>query len=193
MDVFSHGLWSSVLAQAANKKKKERRFNPWLAAWWGVFPDVFAFAIIFWWTLWQKLFGSGASFDPREVEPAVRSTQGVFELTPFLYQLSHSLVIFILVFGAIYTVQRLRARYRGKATRVPWEMLAWLLHIFCDIPTHSYKFYPTPFLWPLSDIRFNGFSWGEWWFILLNYSALIIVFLLVKKKRAEKYPTKNED
>ncbi|MBI2662668.1 hypothetical protein HYX11_04380 [Candidatus Woesearchaeota archaeon] len=26
------------------------------------------------------------------------------------------------------------------------EMLAWLGHIIIDIPTHSYKFYPTPFL-----------------------------------------------
>jgi hypothetical protein len=68
---------------------------------------------------------------------------------------------------------------------IPWEMGGWLVHILCDIPTHSYRFYPTPIFWPLSSWKFNGFSWGVWWFMLLNYSALFIVFLIIyfKKKK----------
>lgn len=210
MDVFSHGLWSSVLAQAVNKKKKERKLNPWLAAWWGVFPDVFAFTILFGWTFWQNIFGSGVSFHPAEAEPAVRDTLPIFRLTAFLYQLSHSLIIFLIALVVIVLVRHFfsgrralspplpagegRARARSAwHTFIPWEMTAWLLHILSDIPTHSYKFYPTPFLWPISEWKFNGFSWGQWWFLLLNYSLLIIVFLLVRRKRIETPQTKNEN
>jgi hypothetical protein len=59
------------------------------------------------------------------------------------------------------------------------EMLGWALHILIDIPTHSLRFFATPFLWPLSDYRFNGISWGNRWFMLANYTALAIVYILL--------------
>lgn len=41
------------------------------------------------------------------------------------------------------------------------EMLAWPLHILVDIPTHSERFFPTPFLWPLSDFHVDGHPWSD--------------------------------
>jgi len=70
--------------------------------------------------------------------------------------------------------------------RVPFELLGWLLHILIDIPTHSYSFYPTPFLWPISQFKFDGISWAIPWFMIANYSALALVFLslfLINKRR----------
>ena len=40
-------------------------------------------------------------------------------------------------------------------------LLAWLVHILIDIPTHSKKQWAPQFLWPLSDHSFDGYSWGE--------------------------------
>jgi hypothetical protein len=59
-----------------------------------------------------------------------------------------------------------------------WALLlgGWPLHIIMDIPTHSREFFPTPFLWPISDVTFNGISWATAWFMIANYSLLAIVF-----------------
>jgi hypothetical protein len=38
-------------------------------------------------------------------------------------------------------------------------MLGWLLHIAIDIPTHSFRYYATRFLWPVSDFRIDGIAW----------------------------------
>lgn len=62
-------------------------------------------------------------------------------------------------------------------------MLAWGVHILVDIPTHSYRFYPTPFLWPLSGWKFNGFSWGTPWFIVVNYGALLLTIWWLRQKK----------
>jgi len=70
--------------------------------------------------------------------------------------------------------------------RVPWEVGGWLVHILIDIPSHSYKFYPTPFLWPFSEWKFDGWSWGAPIFMIINYSLIIgvyVLFYFVNKKR----------
>jgi uncharacterized SAM-binding protein YcdF (DUF218 family) len=45
-----------------------------------------------------------------------------------------------------------------------------------DIPTHTSDFFPTHFLYPLSNVHVNGMSWGSPWFMLLNYSGLLIIY-----------------
>jgi hypothetical protein len=59
------------------------------------------------------------------------------------------------------------------------EMLGWALHILIDIPSHSLRFFATPFLWPLSGYSVDGIPWGNRWYMLINYSALVIVYLLL--------------
>ncbi len=46
MDIFSHGLWAGVAYKAINKKLK-KTFNVWLAIFWGVFPDMASFGVLF--------------------------------------------------------------------------------------------------------------------------------------------------
>lgn len=55
-------------------------------------------------------------------------------------------------------------------------MAAWGLHILLDVPTHARSFYPTPFLWPLSDWTFDGVSWTAPWALALNYTLLALTW-----------------
>lgn len=180
MDVFSHGLWAGAVAKAANKSTVVGKIKIWQTIFWGVSPDFFAFAVPFVWMFWNIAFG-GLKFSdfprPEAMEPAVRDTLPIFNIASGLYNISHSLIIFTLIFIFIWLFLR----------RSVWEMSGWLLHILIDIPTHSYQFYPTPFLWPISEWKFNGFSWSTPWFLILNYSAIILVYWFLKKKKNKKY------
>lgn len=184
MDVFSHGLWSGAIFKGINLKKEKKLSAKW-AVFWGVFPDVFAFASLFIWLFWQLISGSMNFADwprPDATEPIQSDTLFIFRLTNFLYSLTHSLAVFLIVFGFLFLIFR----------RPIWELLAWLAHILVDIPTHTYQFYPTPFLWPFSDIKFDGFSWGVPWFVFSNYFLLAAVYFylyLRKKKKAKEILT----
>ena len=70
-------------------------------------------------------------------------------------------------------------------------VLPWLIHILIDIPTHSREFLPTPFLWPVSEWKFPGISWGNRYFMMFNYAAIIVcVGWIVFKEKKEKRPNK---
>ncbi len=197
MDVFSHGLWAGAAAKAANKSpaiagKIKRPLKVWQAIFWGVSPDIFAFTLPFVWMFWNIVFGDMEFSDfprPENIEPAARDTLPIFQLASQLYNISHSLIVFILIFALAAVLLRVKLPPSLKlwrtSRRMPWEMSGWLLHILVDIPTHSYRFYPTPFLWPFSEWKFNGFSWGVPWFIILNYSALILVYLVLRRKKSK--------
>lgn len=178
MDVFAHGLWGSAAFSAINTKIKKPLNVRW-AALFSIFPDFFAFTPMFVWMFWSFASGSLSFADmphPDDVEPAQRDTLFIFRVTAQLYQFTHSIIIFFIVFAIVHLLLR----------RPVWEMGAWLLHIFIDIPTHSYEFYPTPFLWPFSGVMVDGISWGVPWFMIVNYASLAIVYFLLfyrKKKR----------
>lgn len=174
MDILAHTLWANAGARAANRvaEKKKGRFHVHVGwtAWWGVFPDLFAFTIPFCIALYQSVF-LGMSFVRGHHLP----TAGGFDIAAYLYQFSHSLVIWAAVFLIVWYICK----------RPRWELLGWALHVLIDIPSHAVGFYPTPFLFPLSAYRFPyGVSWGNTWYMLINYSALLIVWgrILLKKK-----------
>ena len=100
MDIFSHGLWAAAAAAAVNHKAK-KRLKIWLAALWGILPDIFTFSGMFIWFGWGLLFGgkspSGFPY-PEETELMPADTSLIFRLTAFLYGFSHSLVIFLIFF-----------------------------------------------------------------------------------------------
>jgi len=180
MDIFSHGLWTNAAYQTINKKIK-KPFNIKMAVFWGVFPDLFSFTIPFIWFSANLILGNINFSDlprPHEAEPAPQDTLPIFRLTFFLYSVSHSAIIFFAVFLFLFLIFR----------RPIWELGGWLMHILLDIPTHSYQFYPTPVFWPLSGWKFNGLSWATPWFLVLNYSAIAIVYLIIyRKKKSIRY------
>ena len=163
MDIFSHGLWAAAAAQGINLKAKKRLSVGKFAAW-GVFPDLFAFTVAF-----GAMVFTGMRFDPHDAEPYGGNGHIVYQLTHTLYNMSHSMIVFAAVFGLAWLLFR----------RPLWEMGGWLLHIVMDVPTHSYAFFPTPILWPASGWKFNGISWSQSWFIVADFSALAVTYLII--------------
>jgi len=83
-----------------------------------------------------------------------------------LYNITHSLIIFIILFGLVWLFLK----------HPVWEMGAWAIHIGLDIFTHGFEFFPTPFLWPLFDYKFNGEPWGNPWIFIPNVILLIVTY-----------------
>lgn len=195
MDIFAHGLWTYAVYRGINKKLAEVNRKPlkaWFAAFWGIFPDLFAFAPTFVWAVWGLLFGGLTLADlPRahELEPPAQNAFWAWNLPHNLYNISHSIIVFAAVFLAVWLLAKKPWRRvsitpaAGKARRFPWELGGWLLHILIDIPTHSYLFYPTPIFWPFSGWKFGGVAWSTPWFMLLNYSALVVAYIFIFQHR----------
>jgi len=174
MDIFSHGLWTGAVYKIINTKK-DKKLNVLLSVFWGIFSDIFSFTLVFIWLLINVIFGNIKFNKPSEIEPGIKNDLTIFHLTSALYNISHSLIIFIIVFILVYLTFK----------RPIWELGGWGLHIIIDIPTHSYEFYPTPFLWPISDWKFNGFSWVKFEFLIINYLAIFIVYYLLYKYKSK--------
>jgi len=174
MDVFSHGLWTGALAGVANKKMAKPLKMSW-SIFWGMMPDVLAFAPMTDWTFWSLAFGNRDIVDMSYHEGnAVQSIYpALFNFTNSVYNVTHSLAIFLMAFALAYAI----------FGRPIWEMGGWLLHILIDIPTHSAQFFPTPFLWPFSDWKFDGMPWSEPQFLIINWALLACVYYLFLRKR----------
>lgn len=180
MDIVAHGLWTGAAAKIVNQKKQKPLNLKW-AVFWGVFPDLFAFTVLFSWFFLNLAF---RNFDlaslpgPRPDLAAQLSTGGqkIFALTTYLYSVGHSLVVFAVFLFLIWSFKK----------RPIWELGGWLLHILIDIPTHKASFYPTPFLWPISNYKISGVSWATPWFMIINYGALALVYIyfVLKKKKS---------
>jgi hypothetical protein len=196
MDTLSHGLWATALGKGVNLRST-KKIRIGLMALWGIIPDLFAFTPVVLWMLWQ-LFYNGVSFSdiprPEIMSPEERNAIFILRLSETLYHISHSLITFLVLFslaGSVRWNKRKREKHREKtspkATQQPrrrytpcWEMTGWFIHVLMDIPTHSGMLYPTLFLWPLSDWYYDGNSWGTMWFMIANYSCLLIVFILLR-------------
>ncbi len=152
MDVLAHTLWTSAVYQ-----KWPWRLRLW-AAFFGVAPDLFSFGLLF----VQNFLSRGVYWGPPEL---IQIPAYVY----IMYNLTHSLVIFIGVFLILYFI---------KGRTIPWIIGGWLLHIVIDMFTHGRDFFPTPWLWPISKYTIDSFSWSEPWFMALNYTALSMVYLL---------------
>lgn len=163
MDIVSHGLWGGIALGRASRR------SFWTAFAFGSAPDLFSFGLVFANNLWVHgldfFKGLGQPPDPALIPAYVHS----------LYNATHSLLVFATVFALVWIV-------RGKPVM---ELGAWGLHIAVDIFTHSEEFFPTPFLWPLSDLHVDGVPWSDpriFFGNVLLLAALYAWFLLKRKK-----------
>lgn len=168
MDILSHGLYSGI----AFGRRNRRSF--WLAVFFGIAPDLFSFGVFFVERIFSletiQIFGLGRGFPDPSTIPSYVST---------LYNLTHSLVIFSLVFLIVFLIRKAPL----------YEMLAWLLHILMDIFSHSTEFFPTPFLWPLFDIEVNSLSWRHPYIFtpnLIILGGLCLWFFYFRRKAIAK-------
>jgi hypothetical protein len=155
MDILSHGLWGGVAFGRQNRKYF------WLAFAIGMLPDIFSFG-----TLWMaNLLGIYERPDWHQGGPPPMDS-----IPPFvshLYNATHSLVIFLAVFLIVWAIRK----------KPFWLLGAWGLHILVDIPSHSFAFFPTPFLWPISDFKINGIQWGNPVIYIPNLVLLAIFYI----------------
>ena len=165
MDIISHGLWGGVTLG----KKKRRNFI--YAFCLSILPDILGEGIMF------SLIFLGVSNMPSIEQGHPNITEFPVYVQNF-YNATHSLIIFLTVFALFWII-----------TRKPfWLLLAWGLHIIIDIPTHSFKLFPTPFLWPISDFKINGIPWDNSIILIPNILLLVIfyIFWFYKKKNKNK-------
>ncbi len=163
MDIISHGLWGSIAFGRKNKK------SFWTAFLIGIAPDIISFSPFF--------IGVFLGIYPSpNFHAGPPPTAVIPYYINYFYNATHSLIIFSLVFLIVYLI--------FKKPFLP--LLAWALHIFTDIFTHSYDFFPTPFLWPISNYKFNGTNWGEPIIFIPNLLLLSIFygyFYLTKRQK----------
>ncbi|BCA53828.1 hypothetical protein W02_09680 [Nitrospira sp. KM1] len=154
MDIISHGLWGAVLFG------RKTRWSFWLAFVIGLAPDLLSFGIL--WT--AAALGMSDRPDFSHGTPPESS---IPRYVHHLYDVTHSLIVFLLTFFTTWMLLK----------QPLWELAAWGLHILVDIPTHSSEFFPTPFLWPVSDWKFNGWQWMTPGILIPNYLLLLFIYI----------------
>lgn len=151
MDVLAHFLWSSAV------------FFRYKWCWWagvvGMLPDLLSMGILtivraiqFFFEDWAYILGP------------------VPQWLNYLYNFTHSIVIWVLLFWIIWL----------WVQKPPYIMFAWLLHIVIDIFTHAPGHFPTPILWPFSTWYYAyGVRWVTPLFMVINYSALAVLYGII--------------
>ena len=138
----------------------------WWAFLFGMLPDLLAFGPFF----AYRILSGTLKFGKPEI---VSIPSAVFTV----YNFSHSL----------FTAAAILLLMRFVISKELFiSACAYPLHILLDIPTHDKTFFPTPFLFPLSNFRIDGISWGNKYFMLSNYAALLIVYFLYFRYKAKK-------
>lgn len=155
MDILAHGLWGGAAFYPKGVKKFAAAFVV------GMAPDLLSFGIYHLTRPdWIKLRLAGGVSGP---PPLSALPEFLFHA----YNLTHSLVIWAILFALIWMIRK----------RPPWLFSAWGLHILCDIPTHNSRYFPTPYLWPLPTPFVEGISWATPWFMMSNYTALLLAYI----------------
>ena len=153
MDIISHALWGGI----AFGRKNRRSFL--LATLFGLMPDLLSFGVLI-----IVMLISGQTPDWSNGAPESISIP-VYART--LYNWTHSLLVFIWVFSIVWIYFR----------KPVLELTAWGLHVLMDIFTHTDRFFPTPFLWPLSDSTVSFIPWSDPRIFVTNVFLLSVLYL----------------
>lgn len=171
MDIISHGLWGGGLFAYDKAQRRRTKKLFWIAFLFGVFPDFLAFSWPFAARILSMLSGNGSGFSNNGGHPVFP------DYVHDLYTFGHSLIVFSTIFLLVWLFM--------KKPYIP--MLAWGFHVFIDIFTHSKAFFPTPFLWPISNYNFDGISWGTPVIFLTNVVLLVVLYTYLYIKTNTKW------
>jgi membrane-bound metal-dependent hydrolase YbcI (DUF457 family) len=145
MDTLSHTFWGYGLYG--------KRGHPWLATIFGAMPDLLSFGLLMIMRIGQ---------DHPRGKPRL---EGLPDWLFTNYNITHSLIIAAVV---IFIVYRFRKDWA-------FAMLAWPFHILLDMPFHTKAFFPTPFLWPVSDFVIDGIPWSRPFVWYPNIAGVVIL------------------
>ena len=153
MDFISHALWGGIVAGRKSKKHFRQAFL------FGMAPDVLSFGVFF-----AMVFLGMAERPDFRIEPPQDDI--IPQIIFTLYNYTHSLIVFGFLFFLLCAIFK----------KPIWTFLAWGVHIILDIFTHSEAFFPTPFLWPISDYHVSGIPWSRPWIFIPNIFLLLFIY-----------------
>ncbi len=171
MDIVAHGALGAVMFSRSGllgifcrkygimaERRKGFDWTIAIAFGFGILPDFFSFGIY----SFERVFRNRYIFGP----PALKSLPSyVFQS----YFTTHSLVTalaFIIIISILFE-------------KIWPATLAWPLHILTDIPLHSQAYFPTPFLYPFSDIMIDGFPLVKHLWVAVCYWEIIILLIVL--------------
>jgi hypothetical protein len=152
MDTLAHGLWGGAAFL------RRRTFYAGVAL--GMTPDLLSFGLFHvsnpgW--IHRRLLGEISGPPDLAILPAY-----LFHA----YNVTHSLIVWSGIFAVIWLARK----------KPPWIVAAAMLHVVCDIPTHTHRYFPTPFLWPFPTPFVDGIAWSTPGFMAANYAAIAVVY-----------------
>tara|TARA_B100001758_G_C18243013_1_gene521607 strand:+ start:36 stop:518 length:483 start_codon:yes stop_codon:yes gene_type:complete len=160
MDTLSHALWGRGFFGYRGK--------PYWSLFFGALPDLCSFGIFFIITFFDRIFNnSDIDYKNMDLPDWLYSS----------YDITHSMVTAFIAIGFVYFFIN-----RNFA----FAMLAWPLHILVDFPFHTADFFPTPILWPLVEVKFDGISWGNPYVWFSNIAGIIILYVYRYRNRVLK-------
>lgn len=179
MEILAHTLWTTAGAKIANniakKKNKKFKINYFWVNFWGLFPDLFSLSLPIVVFIFDYFFSGMSVSSIAQTREVINS----YNISLVLYPITHSIVIWIFVFGLIWIIKK----------KPVWVITGWLFHIILDMPSHGIGAFGTPIFYPISEYRFPyGISWASTEFFIINYSLLFILwgFILFFKYRKKK-------
>ena len=160
MDTLSHALWGKGLFGYRGYSK--------LSIFFGAMPDLCSFGLLLIIRILRNEFVPGP--------PNIETIPSWLFLN---YDISHSFVTAFICITFVYYFNR----------NIAFAMLAWPFHILLDFPFHRKEYFPTKFLYPISDFSIDGIPWSnpEIWFP--NIAGIIIIFFY-RYKFHEKFSSK---
>jgi hypothetical protein len=183
MDTLAHGMIGALLCSrtgllggrrgpvAPDGKRKILDWTFWAAFGFGILPDVASLGIYF---VLDWASGNGLGW------------RGIPPWTFVLYRITHSL---------IGTAAACSLFYRWRpALLLP--LMAWPVHVLCDVPTHAAGRFMTPLLWPFSQWGFDGWNWWQvpgmfqaiWGSIAVGWLAVLVLRWSWKPKERKDLP-----
>ena len=173
MDVISHWFWGMALTRGKVKGR--------YAGLMGVLPDLCAF-------IPSTIYIIATGRERTNVDDDT-VTADFPEIAWQLYQISHSAIWAILAMLSCWAWFHYRGVPKWMSTvfisendakGYAWLLwLPWLAHIAVDIPTHTRRFFPTPFLMPISDWTFDGIRWSTPIIFFTNVTLLVITWAFI--------------
>ena len=151
MDTLSHALWGRGFFGY--------RGHPYWSLFFGALPDLFSFGIY---------FLASILFNPVNLKLGKPALHEIPDWVFSLYDVTHSLLIAVFFILLIYFLIN---------KNFAFAMVAWPLHILLDFPFHTADFFPTPILWPIIEVKFNGIAWSEPYIWISNISGIIILYI----------------
>ena len=161
MDLIAHAVYGATVCSQSglaggSKGSAVKGRSPWiadrtvwLAALFGVLPDVVSMGLPF---LLFRLTGAHGNFF-RDLDANIL----------VCYRYMHSLIVALAVSGLLVLV--------WKPLRVP--SLAWPLHVLMDSVTHGAGKFQTPLFYPVSTWGLHGIRWWLHPGVMLTYWSLL--------------------